>query len=57
MFCFSNAAQGIIILRLVYFKFRLNHTRIVRVIHEEAKGQISLGPYLGKRKIEGKEVY
>ena len=44
MFCFSNADQGIIILRFVYFKFRLNHTRIVRVINEKAKGQISLGP-------------
>ena len=54
---FSNTGCMVILQRTVSFKLRLVHVAYVCIIYEKTKGQVPLGPLLGKQSIKAQEVY
>ena len=55
MFCFPNTGHVIILHGTVSFKFRVIQVHMymyVCIVYETTKGQIALGPLLGKQNIQ-----
>ena len=53
MFCFPNTGHVIILERTVFFFQISSYSRAyLRIIYEKIKGQVPLGPLLGKQNIQ-----
>ena len=56
MFCFSNAGQVEILYQRIFF-FVLFTRAYVGINYEKTKGEVPLGPLLGKQNKQAKGVY
>ena len=57
MFCFPNTGHVIILQENCFFQISSYSRTYLRIIYEKTKGQVPMGPLLGKQNIQAKEVY